>query len=92
MTEQPATFEAAMSRLEQIVSELETGKHSLEEALRMFEEGIVLGKRCREFLDRADVRVRTLVDASDGSLVEGPRFDEGDDAPPGADEDPDERA
>ncbi len=79
MTEEPTTFEAAMSRLEQIVSELETGKHSLEDALRMFEEGIALGKRCREFLDRADTRVRTLVETADGSLVEGARFDVDDD-------------
>jgi exodeoxyribonuclease VII small subunit len=79
VTEPPATFEDAMTRLEQIVSELETGKHSLEESLRMFEEGIALGKRCREFLDRADVRVRTLVEAADGSLVEGASLDEGDD-------------
>jgi len=86
VTEQPTTLEAAMSRLEQIVSDLETGKHSLEDALRMFEEGIVLGKRCREFLDRADVRVRTLVAAADGSLVEGARFDEV------GNEDPDEPA
>lgn len=92
MTEPLTTFEAAMSRLEQIVSELETGKHSLEEALRMFEEGIALGKQCREFLDRADVRVRTLVEATDGSLVESARFDEGDDELPDDDNDSDERA
>jgi exodeoxyribonuclease VII small subunit len=80
-----------MNRLEQIVSELETGKHSLEESLRMFEEGIALGKRCREFLDRADTRVRTLVEAADGSLVEGGRPGEGDDAPDPDDERRDER-
>jgi len=60
MSETTLTFEAAMSRLEKIVAELESGKLSLEDSLKKFEEGITLGKTCREFLDRADVRIRTL--------------------------------
>jgi exodeoxyribonuclease VII small subunit len=70
MTEEPLTFEAAMARLEQIVAELESGKLSLEESLQKFEEGIALGKTCREFLERADVRVRTLTLAQNGDAVE----------------------
>jgi exodeoxyribonuclease VII small subunit len=69
MTEEPLTFEAAMARLEQIVAELESGKLSLEESLQKFEEGIALGKTCREFLERADVRVRTLTLAQNGDAV-----------------------
>jgi len=65
MTEQSLTFEAAMARLEQIVADLESGKLSLEESLKKFEEGVTLGKTCREFLDRADVRIRSLTEASD---------------------------
>jgi exodeoxyribonuclease VII small subunit len=64
MTEQSLTFEAAMARLEEIVAELEGGKLSLEDSLKKFEEGIALGKTCREFLDRADVRIRTLTAAT----------------------------
>jgi geranylgeranyl diphosphate synthase type II len=60
MTEQALTFEAAMARLEQLVAELESGKLSLEDSLKKFEEGITLGKTCRDFLDSADVRIRTL--------------------------------
>jgi len=70
MTETSLTFETAMSRLEQIVTDLESGKLSLEESLRKFEEGIVLGKTCREFLDRADVRIRTLAPTENGNAVE----------------------
>jgi exodeoxyribonuclease VII small subunit len=69
MTEESITFEAAMSRLEEIVAELESGKLSLEESLRKFEEGIALGKTCREFLERADVRVRTLTLAQNGDAA-----------------------
>jgi exodeoxyribonuclease VII small subunit len=69
MTEESITFEAAMARLEEIVAELESGKLSLEESLRKFEEGIALGKTCREFLERADVRVRTLTLAQNGDAA-----------------------
>ena len=60
MTDDVLTFEEAMARLERIVADLESGSFSLEESLKKYEEGIQLGKTCREFLDRADVRVRTL--------------------------------
>ena len=63
MSETTVTFEAAMTRLEKLVAELESGKLSLEDSLKKFEEGIALGKTCREFLDRADVRIRTLTAA-----------------------------
>ena len=72
MTEPSLTFEAAMARLEAIVADLESGKLSLEESLKKFEEGITLGKTCRDFLDRADLRIRTLTTAADadGNSVE----------------------
>jgi len=77
MNDQPMTFEEAMARLERIVADLESGSFSLEESLRKFEEGIALGRTCREFLERADLRVRTLVETRDGGLVEGEEPDEG---------------
>jgi exodeoxyribonuclease VII small subunit len=70
MSETTLTFEAAMSRLEKIVAELESGKLSLEDSLKKFEEGITLGKTCREFLDRADVRIRTLTVEAGGQVAE----------------------
>jgi exodeoxyribonuclease VII small subunit len=75
MTDSPLTFEAAMTRLEQIVADLESGKLSLEESLQKFEEGITLGKTCREFLDRADVRIRTLTAGAD-TFAETDRADD----------------
>ncbi len=62
---EPMTFEDAMSRLERIVSDLEGGRTTLEESLKKFEEGIALGNHCRRILERADLRVRTLVEAGD---------------------------
>jgi len=70
MAENPLTFEEAMTRLERIVADLESGSFSLEESIKKFEEGIQLGKTCREFLDRADVWVRTLTETENGSSGE----------------------
>jgi exodeoxyribonuclease VII small subunit len=78
MTEPTLTFEAAMARLEQIVADLESGKLSLEESLKKFEEGVTLGKTCRDFLDRADVRIRTLTADSTADAGAG-EADDGDD-------------
>lgn len=61
----PVSFEDAMSRLERIVADLEGGRFTLEESLQKFEEGIALGNQCRRILEKADLRVRTLVEAGD---------------------------
>ena len=63
-------LEAAMERLERIVSDLEKGEFSLQEALDMFEEGLRLGKHCKAILDRAEMRVKKLVESEDGQLRE----------------------
>ena len=65
------SFEEAMKRLERIVADLEAGSHPLAESLQKFEEGIALGNHCRDLLGRADLRIRTLVEAPDGGFVEG---------------------
>ena len=70
MADEPLTFEDAMTRLERIVADLESGSFSLEDSLKKYEEGIQLGKTCREFLDRADVRVRTLTATQNGDALD----------------------
>src|SRR5438094_503435 len=49
-------FEDSLARLEQIVSQLESGHLLLEESLKSFEEGIALARRCAKYLDDADYR------------------------------------
>jgi exodeoxyribonuclease VII small subunit len=73
---QDLSFEEAMKRLERIVADLEAGNYSLAESLSRFEEGVALGRRCRELLASADLRIRTLVETPDGTLAEGEAFDE----------------
>ncbi len=63
-------LEVSMQKLESIVADLEKGESSLEEALDKFEEGLRLGKKCKELLDRAELRVTKLVEDTDGGLKE----------------------
>jgi exodeoxyribonuclease VII small subunit len=70
------TFEEAMQRLERIVADLEAGNFSLAESIQKFEEGIALGKHCRELLAKADLRIRTLVEGPDGNREEGEPVDD----------------
>lgn len=54
MTEsKPANFEDALSRLQEIVTELENGKRSLEEGIALYKEGACCARFCREQLDKA---------------------------------------
>ena len=52
MAEKKMTFEQAMTRLEEIVSQLENGEHTLEDALSLYEEGVKRMKQCVSMLDR----------------------------------------
>lgn len=63
-------LEVSMEKLEAIVAELESGESGLEEALKKFEEGLGLGKHCKQILDRAELRVKQLVENADGELNE----------------------
>lgn len=63
------TFEQSLLRLEAIVRELEARDLPLEEALRLFEEGIGHLRTAGVALSQADARVRQLVEAADGALA-----------------------
>ena len=73
----PASLEESLGRLETIVSELESEQYSLEDSLERFEEGLSLGKLCREILDRAEMRMRELVDVADDGTVESKDMPDG---------------
>lgn len=70
MADKRARFEDAMKRLEVIVRELESEELSLESAIEKFEEGIRLGKVCRELLENAEKRIKLLVEDEEGNLGE----------------------
>jgi exodeoxyribonuclease VII small subunit len=65
MSDAPA-FEDSLAALEERVRKLEAGDVSLEEALRLFEEGVDLARTCHEHLEAAEQRVAQLVRGSQG--------------------------
>lgn len=67
MNNQNATFEANMQRLEQIVRAMERGDVALEESLKLFQEGTELVKNCSKLLDEAELQVKKVMTAADGS-------------------------
>jgi exodeoxyribonuclease VII small subunit len=54
-------FEDCLQRLEQIVDELEKGNVPLEQALKLFEEGLQLSSSCRKDLEEAEGKVEILL-------------------------------
>ena len=52
------TFEAALSRLEEIASELESGNASLDKSLDLYNEGIKLIKSANTMLDNAEKKIK----------------------------------
>ena len=60
------SFEEALIKLEEVVSQLEQGDVlTLDESLQAFEEGICLTRLCREKLDAAELRVQQLVEVDE---------------------------
>jgi len=72
-------FEGNLKQLEEIVSKLEGGDLTLDQALGLFEEGVKLSRYCNAKLEEAERKVETLIKSADGSMVETPFAAEGDD-------------
>ena len=70
MNQQNNTFEQSMQRLEQIVRAMERGDVALEESLKLFQEGTELVRSCGKLLDEAELQVKKIMTAPDGSPVE----------------------
>ena len=70
MNQQNQTFEQNMLRLEQIVRAMERGDVALEESLKLFQEGTELVRSCQKLLDEAQLQVKKIMTAPDGSPVE----------------------
>ena len=70
MNQKNKTFEESMARLEQIVRAMERGDVPLEESLKLFQEGTDLVRSCQKLLDEAQLQVKMIMTAPDGSPVE----------------------
>ena len=76
MSQKKQTFEEKILRLEEIVRAMERGDVALEESLKLFQEGTKLVESCGKLLDEAEMQVKKISTASDGSPVEEDFADE----------------
>ena len=53
-------FETAMKRLEEIVEQLENGDLSLEDSIKVYEEGVTLMSFCRSKLQDTEKKIQLL--------------------------------
>jgi exodeoxyribonuclease VII small subunit len=65
-------FEAALTRLEEIVTELESGELGLEQSLKLFEEGVKLARVCNARLEEAERKVEVLLKDKGGKMTAKP--------------------
>jgi exodeoxyribonuclease VII small subunit len=66
------SFEESLKKLETIVDQLEKGDLTLEDSLKLFEEGVGLSAACKKEIDEAEGRVQILIKQRDGSLKTEP--------------------
>lgn len=67
MAEKKLTFEASLKELEKIVRRLEDGDASLEDSLKLFEDGVRLARECQERLNQAERRIEILLKDENGN-------------------------
>lgn len=53
-------YEDSVKKLEEIVSKLEAGNLSLEESLKLYEEGTILSENCRKMLSEAKLKITNI--------------------------------
>src|SRR5215469_14296759 len=65
-------FEKSLARLEEVVKRLESTDLSLDEAMKLFEEGVKLSRECQKQLEEAEGRVEILLKKADGKIAAEP--------------------
>jgi exodeoxyribonuclease VII small subunit len=77
-----ADFEQRLAELEAVVERLEQGELPLDEAVRLFEQGMHLSESCKKELNEAEGRIQVLIERAGGSMqaqeLEVPIADEDD--------------
>ena len=65
-------FECSLSRLEEIVGKLESANLSLDDAMKLFEEGVQLSRECQKYLEEAEGKVEILLKKAGGEMAAAP--------------------
>ena len=79
MTEQPSLdaerqriaalpFDRALAEFKSVVEKLEAGNLPLEESIALFEQGVLLQRRCERMLSEAELRFQRLVESAGGKV------------------------
>jgi exodeoxyribonuclease VII small subunit len=63
-----AGFEEHLTQLETVVERLEKGDLTLEESVRLFEEGMKLSQACKLELEQAEGKIQVLVEGKGGTM------------------------
>jgi exodeoxyribonuclease VII small subunit len=63
-----AKFEEDLTKLEGVVERLERGELTLDESVRLFEEGVRLSAACKKELEQAEGRIQVLVEGKSGRM------------------------
>jgi exodeoxyribonuclease VII small subunit len=62
------SFEDSFTRLEKILEKLESDDVTLEETIKMYEEGLMLTKFCYDKLNNAELRIKEINKSLKGEL------------------------
>jgi exodeoxyribonuclease VII small subunit len=63
-----AKFEDQLGALESVVERLERGDLTLEESVKLFEEGVALSNACKVELEAAEGKIQVLMETRDGAM------------------------
>ncbi len=66
------SFEESLKKLEAIVAQMERGDVTLEESIKLFEEGTKLAEQCKQQLAEAEGKVEILVKQRNGAMKREP--------------------
>ena len=69
------SFEAAMSELETVVGQLESGNVPLEDSIKLYERGDALKKHCEAKLAEAEEKVAQITLDADGNATGATPFE-----------------
>lgn len=69
-TKKTPAFEENLAALEHIVEQLESGKLSLDESMKAFEQGIKLTRECQTSLASAEQKVQVLMNRNGEQSLE----------------------
>jgi exodeoxyribonuclease VII small subunit len=70
--EKKPDFEGSLGRLEEIVGKLEGANLSLDDAMKLFEEGVQLSRECQKYLEQAEGKVEILLKKAGGEMAAQP--------------------